>query len=162
MKAFKAKGGTKEMLQKIKQAAPKKCLSAYMIFVRETRCRIQTENPEMPALQIMKEVGKEWQELDAAGRAQFQAKADLDKGRFRREKNQFETKMKRLMSNPELDPAVLEDSLSQSEESKPSSSRSQRRRDKDSKPRKPKDPNAPRRSLSTFIYFSQAVRNPVP
>jgi len=37
---FKEKGGTKEMLQKIKAAAPKKCLSAYMIFVRETRHRI--------------------------------------------------------------------------------------------------------------------------
>jgi len=38
------------MLSKIKAAAPKKCLSAYMIFVRETRKRIQDDNPEMPAL----------------------------------------------------------------------------------------------------------------
>ena len=50
MKAFRAIGGSKEMLQKIKAATPKKCLSAYMIFVRETRKRIQTENPDMPAL----------------------------------------------------------------------------------------------------------------
>lgn len=50
MKGFKERGGTKEILQKIKAAAPKKCLSAYMIFVRETRKWIQTENPEMPAL----------------------------------------------------------------------------------------------------------------
>ncbi len=112
MKAFKAKGGTKEMLQKIKAAAPKKCLSAYMIFVRETRKRIQMDNLDMPALQIMKEVGKEWQELDGTGRAWFQAKADLDKGRFRREKNQFETKIKWLMSNPELDASMLDDSPS--------------------------------------------------
>ena len=71
------------MLSKIKAAAPKKCLSAYMIFVRETRKRISEENPDMPALQIMKEVGKEWQMLDDEGRQKFQAKADLDKYRFR-------------------------------------------------------------------------------
>ncbi len=53
-------GVSKEMISKIKLAAPKKCLSAYMIFVRETRKRIQEENPIMPALQIMKEVGREW------------------------------------------------------------------------------------------------------
>ena len=71
MSTFSAKGGSKELLQKIKQAAPKKCLSAYMIFVRETRKRIQEENSDMPALQIMKEVGKEWQVLDNKGRGAF-------------------------------------------------------------------------------------------
>ena len=106
---FSAKGGSKELLQKIKQAAPKKCLSAYMIFVRETRKRIQEENPEMPALQIMKEVGKEWQVLDSKGRQAFQSKADLDKVRFKREKNNFESKMKKLISAEEYDTAILED-----------------------------------------------------
>lgn len=43
-------GVSKEMISKIKTAAPKKCLSAYMIFVRETRKRIQEDNPSMPAL----------------------------------------------------------------------------------------------------------------
>jgi len=60
MKVFSQVGGSKQMLSKIKAAAPKKCLSAYMIFVRETWKWIQDENPDMPALQIMKEVGKEW------------------------------------------------------------------------------------------------------
>lgn len=68
MKAFNKKGGNKATLQKIKAATPKKCLSAYMIFVRETRKRIQESQLEMPALQIMKEVGREWQELDQDGR----------------------------------------------------------------------------------------------
>lgn len=43
-------GVSKEMISKIKQAIPKKCLSAYMIFVWETRKRIFEENPNMPAL----------------------------------------------------------------------------------------------------------------
>ena len=40
MKQFQSKGGSKQLLSKIKNLAPKKCLSAYMIFVRETRKRI--------------------------------------------------------------------------------------------------------------------------
>jgi len=36
---------------------PKKCLSAYMIFVKETRPRIVEENPNLGALDIMKKVG---------------------------------------------------------------------------------------------------------
>jgi hypothetical protein len=39
---------------------PKKCLSAYMIFVKETRPLIVDANPEMGALQVMQQVGKQW------------------------------------------------------------------------------------------------------
>ena len=42
---------------------PKKCLSAYMIFVKETRPQIVDTHPEMGALQVMQEVGKKWQAL---------------------------------------------------------------------------------------------------
>jgi hypothetical protein len=36
---------------------PKKCLSAYMIFVKETRPSIVEQYPELGALDIMKKVG---------------------------------------------------------------------------------------------------------
>lgn len=39
---------------------PKKCLSAYMIFVKETRPLIVEANPNMGALDVMKEVGIRW------------------------------------------------------------------------------------------------------
>lgn len=39
---------------------PKKCLSAYMIFVKETRPLIVAENQELGALEIMKKVGERW------------------------------------------------------------------------------------------------------
>jgi HMG (high mobility group) box len=40
---------------------PKKPLTAYMFFVRQTRVRVAKEMPDIPPLDIMKEVGKEWQ-----------------------------------------------------------------------------------------------------
>lgn len=42
---------------------PKKCLSAYMIFVKETRPSIVKQNPNLGALEIMKKVGELWQKL---------------------------------------------------------------------------------------------------
>lgn len=55
---------------------PKKCLSAYMIFVKETRPQIVDDHPEMGALQVMQEVGKKWQAMTAAERQYFKKKAD--------------------------------------------------------------------------------------
>jgi len=43
---------------------PKKCLSAYMIFVKETRPKIVKENPDMGALIVMKHVGNAWQNMN--------------------------------------------------------------------------------------------------
>lgn len=39
---------------------PKRPLTAYMFFVRQTRVRIAKEMNEIAPLDIMKEVGKEW------------------------------------------------------------------------------------------------------
>jgi HMG (high mobility group) box len=44
---------------------PKKPLTAYMFFVRETRVRVAQEMPDIPPLHIMKEVGKIWQRQTA-------------------------------------------------------------------------------------------------
>ncbi len=48
---------------------PKKCLSAYMIFVRETRQKVTRENPNMKVLDVMKEVGRRWQSIDPEEKA---------------------------------------------------------------------------------------------
>ena len=165
MSSFKEKGGTKEMLQKIKAASPKKCLSAYMIFVRETRHRIQSDNLDMPALQIMKEVGREWQELSDEGRQFFQSKADLDKIRFRKEKSLFESKMRKLVLNDEFDKSVLDDLPTDNSNRGGLKKRLMNGSlssigDRPTKRAKlAKDPDAPKRSLSTFIYFSQDARD---
>ena len=42
---------------------PKKCLSAYMIFVKETRPKIVEQYSELGALDIMKKVGELWQKM---------------------------------------------------------------------------------------------------
>lgn len=54
MKDFLDNGGNALKLNEVESLRPKKCLSAYMIFVRETRKKIQCANPEMHVLDIMK------------------------------------------------------------------------------------------------------------
>ena len=58
---------------------PKKCLSAYMIFVRETRQKVTHEYPDMKVLDVMKEVGRRWQSIDPNEKSSFEHKSSLDK-----------------------------------------------------------------------------------
>lgn len=60
MKDFLDNGGDANKLNEVESKRPKKCLSAYMIFVRETRKKIQTANPDLHVLEIMKQVGHKW------------------------------------------------------------------------------------------------------
>jgi hypothetical protein len=68
---------------------PKKCLSSYMIFVRDTRCKVTAEFPDMNALDVMKEVGRRWQSIAKENKDYFQSLADKDKERFKRENHQY-------------------------------------------------------------------------
>ena len=56
----------------------------------------------MATLQIMKEVGRQWQELGVEAKNEFQVKADLDKDRFKKEQTKFEAKMKKFATNPDI------------------------------------------------------------
>lgn len=107
----------------------------------------------------MKEVGREWQQLDDEGRHRFQVKADADKYRFRKEKNNFESKMKKLQSNPGAALQEFEKEAIDTNGRDTTNLLSGRKRERveERRGRKKKDPNMPKRSLSTFIYFSQDV-----
>jgi len=60
MKDFLDNGGNATKLNEVESKWPKKCLSAYMIFVWETRKKIQVANPDLHVLEIMKQVGIKW------------------------------------------------------------------------------------------------------
>lgn len=68
---------------------PKKCLSSYMIFVREVRTKVTQEFPDMNALDVMKEVGRRWQSIIPTDKSHYQELANKDKERFKRENQQY-------------------------------------------------------------------------
>jgi len=72
-----------ELLDRLKTKRPKKVLSAYMIFVRENRSLISESNPQLSALEIMKEVGQRWQDLTEPERQSYLEKSNRDKKRYK-------------------------------------------------------------------------------
>lgn len=72
MKNLAVNGRTIDQLHEVEHKRPKKCLSAYMIFVKERRSKISKANPNMPVLQIMKEVGNQWQNLKPHEKESYQ------------------------------------------------------------------------------------------
>lgn len=96
MNLLAVNGRTVEKLHEVEHKRPKKCLSAYMIFVRETRSKISKANPDMPVLQIMKEVGNKWQNLTPTEKQIFQKMADDDKIRYKEELKEFEKEVEKL------------------------------------------------------------------
>ena len=75
---------------------PKKCLSSYMIFVREVRTKVTQEFPNMNALDVMKEVGNRWQSITELDKSYFQDMANKDKDRFKRENQKYMKELEQL------------------------------------------------------------------
>lgn len=69
-----------------------------MIFVREVRSRVTQEFPDMNALDVMKEVGRRWQSITDEDKNYYQALADKDKERFKRENQQYMKELEQLDS----------------------------------------------------------------
>ena len=67
-----------------------------MIFVKETRPKIVTENPDMGALLVMQEVGRRWQSMVDTDRKYFKDKADNDKHRYLAESRRFYDEVARI------------------------------------------------------------------
>ncbi|TNV84007.1 hypothetical protein FGO68_gene15865 [Halteria grandinella] len=61
---------------------PKKPLTPYMLFVRDTRPKVVREFPNIPALDIMKEVGKMWQHISKEELDYFKEKSRRDMERY--------------------------------------------------------------------------------
>ena len=71
---------------KTKKTGVKKNKSAYIFFCDEERARIKEENPEMPAKEVMKELGRRWKALDSDEVDKFKQMAEEDKERYQEEK----------------------------------------------------------------------------
>lgn len=61
---------------------PKKPLTPYMLFVRDTRPKVVKDHPNIPALDIMKEVGKIWQTISKEELDYFKKKSQEDMQRY--------------------------------------------------------------------------------
>jgi hypothetical protein len=65
--------------------APKKGMSAFMMFSNEQRNKIKTDNPEATFGEIGRKVGEAWKALNDKQKAVYTKKAEQDKQRYESE-----------------------------------------------------------------------------
>lgn len=65
--------------------APKRPMSAYMMFVKTNRSRIVEENPGLKPPQVLSKAGEEWKELTSEDKVQYDAMNAKDKKRYAKE-----------------------------------------------------------------------------
>ncbi|KAI9320737.1 high mobility group box domain-containing protein [Dichotomocladium elegans] len=66
--------------------APKRGLSAYILFSQENRSKVQAENPDAAFGQIGKILGERWKSLSESDKKPYLDKANADKRRHETEK----------------------------------------------------------------------------
>ncbi|KAI8923664.1 high mobility group box domain-containing protein [Entophlyctis helioformis] len=88
----KTEDGAKRTRAKKDPNAPKKPLSAFMIFSQENRAKIKEDNPEASFGEIGKLLGAAWRELSEKGKQVYNEKAEEDKGRYERDVASYQGK----------------------------------------------------------------------
>lgn len=168
MQGFKSKHGNSKLAKQIESRRPKKALSAYMIFVRETRQKVCDENPDMHALDIMKEVGRLWQSLNSKDKSKFDEQAQLDKIRFKTEIEAFQNEINSMQTAfTDTPDQISKYENNRSSRSKMGETHNATALQKDMVKNKLTNNELmkrsvlqkPKRPYSAYIYFSQEVRS---
>ncbi|XP_026855109.2 FACT complex subunit SSRP1a isoform X2 [Electrophorus electricus] len=82
-KAVKEKKERKPRKEKAKDAgAPKRPMSAYMLWLNSSRERIKAENPGISVTEISKKAGEMWKQLDRGRREEWEKKAEEAKRQY--------------------------------------------------------------------------------
>merc|ERR1719491_2791975 len=115
--------------------APKRNLSAYLLYQNAMRDQFKNDNPGMTFGQLSKYTSHMYKSLTAQEKIEWELRSQQDKARFDEE-------MKFYVSPPGHDAQgnLLED--------RPTVKRS----------KKPKDPNAPKRARGSFVFFTFVMR----
>lgn len=132
----KAKSSPKKRKKKDPNA-PKRPMTAYLLYSNALRQKVKESNPEAGFGDVAKIIAKQFKELSPEEKAKWEGKADADKLRYENEMAAY---------------SAPEDSDDESDgKMKPS---------KKAKKNK-KDPNAPKRGKSAFIFFMSEMRQKV-
>jgi hypothetical protein len=114
---------------------PKKPSTSYFMFMASTRAKVKEANPEATTTQLSQLLGSQWRGLTPEEKAVFEKQAADDKIRYKREHEKW------TVEHPE-EVAMAKAAL---DEKKRGTKRS-------------KEEGAPKRALTAYIFFTNAVR----
>jgi len=112
---------------------PKRNLTSYFLYSNANRARIKKENPELGFGELAKAISVEYKALDPKEKKIWENKSATDKIRYLNEMKSYV---------PPSDDSDSGDG-------------------KTKKKKKKKDPNRPKKNLTSYLLFSNAVRNDV-
>ena len=85
--------GTRPPAKKKKDPyAPKRNLSAYLLFCKDQRSNVKTNNPSWNAKDVVRELGRLWRDLDKGTKDKFSKLAAEDKQRYLSELETYKLK----------------------------------------------------------------------
>lgn len=85
----KAKATKGKATKKAKKEGPKKAATAFILFSKDNRAKIQKANPDASFGDIGKLMGEAWADATAADKKKYTALAEKDKVRYEKEKKAF-------------------------------------------------------------------------
>ncbi|GAA5862053.1 hypothetical protein JCM3774_006153 [Rhodotorula dairenensis] len=85
--------------------APKRPLSAYMLFSQDKRAEVKEEKPDVSFGEIGKILGAKWKEADENERKPYEDKAAAEKVRYEKEKAAYDAENPDASSKPKKKPA---------------------------------------------------------
>ena len=77
-----AKKGGKRAKKEKDPNAPKRAMSAYILFGQVEGKKIRESNKDMSAADVMKEIGARWAKLDSEAKQPWEKKAAVEKQRY--------------------------------------------------------------------------------
>mmetsp|Transcript_5309 Transcript_5309/g.7048 ORF Transcript_5309/g.7048 Transcript_5309/m.7048 type:complete len:140 (+) Transcript_5309:167-586(+) len=80
---------TRPIKRKRDPGAPRQAANAYMVFCKEHRSRVKQQHPHLPFGKIGAKLGAMWRIMSEEAKAPFEAKASLDRERFRKEVDEY-------------------------------------------------------------------------
>ena len=110
--------------------APKRGLTAWIIYTTEQRPKFKAENPEKSNTELTTLMSQEWRNMTDGDKKKYTHLAVVDKERYMKEKEEY-------------------DSSSESEKEKPKKAK---------KAKKEKDPNAPKKNVNSWMHFCRETR----
>ena len=109
--------------------APKRGLSAWIIYTNEQRPKFKAENPEKSTTELATLMSQEWRNMTDEDKKKYTDLAIVDKQRYMKEKEEYE-------SNSENDTSDSDNE----------------------KPKKVKDPDAPKKNVNSWMHFCKVTR----
>lgn len=93
--------------------APKRNMSAFFLYSRETRSKVKEANPNFGVGEIAKELGRRWAEASPEIKAKYEAQAEAGRSEYEEAKRKYQETLKSAENNQSVNiPSDVDDDSS--------------------------------------------------